>query len=252
MNSSSHRRDELEEASPLLGQDAAGWERHASQIATYTGFAWRSVIVGLAIGVLVCLTNIHFGLQTGYINIMGMPSALIGFGVFQLLQKHLELSFCPAENTLIQTVASSVGAMPAAAGLVGMIPSLEYLVPLSNGSYARLGLVRLCIWSFGISVFGLVFAMILRNRIILKENLRFPTGTATALTINVLHQDNSIADLEFAVPSATVLEERIETSDAESEHLPTTSPKVGLREIGVAMVLSGSYVCSSKSCFYSN
>ncbi|RDL33005.1 Uncharacterized protein BP5553_08444 [Venustampulla echinocandica] len=249
----SHSGDE--EARPLLDQDAEddrllnstsrGGSYTVPYPGPYAGFAWRSVLLGLAIGILVCLTNIHFGLQTGYINIMGMPSALIGFGIFQLLQKHLKLPFSAAENVLVQTVASSVGAMPATAGLVGVIPALEFLVPRPDGASSHPNLMRLCIWSLGTSIFGLVFAMTLRNRIILKEKLRFPTGTATAVTINVLHQEKSVPVPDLDATSDTVLEDRIEGSDAGYEHSPTISPYVGLRDISVAMGLSGVYTTIS-------
>lgn len=51
----------------------------------------------------------------------------------------------------------------------------------------RLPFMRLCGWSAGIAVFGLVFAAMLREQIIPQEALRFPTGTASALLVDVLH-----------------------------------------------------------------
>ncbi|KAK2592979.1 OPT super [Conoideocrella luteorostrata] len=218
----SHLGDE--ETRPLLERDAevdghrssSTSSRGSPNIPPRADFAWCSVLLGLAMGAFVCLTNIHFGLQAGYINIMGTPSALIGFGMFQLLQKNPNLPFSPAENVLVQTVASSVGAMPATAGLVRVIPALEFLFPLPDGAPSHTGIARLCIWSLGTSVFGLVCLIILRDRIILKEKLRFPVRSATALTISVLHQQKGAIDRDLAATPDTVVmvEEHMEGSDA--------------------------------------
>ncbi|KAI8946391.1 oligopeptide transporter [Xylaria longipes] len=135
-----------------------------------------------AFGVLVCLSNIHFGLQTGYVNIMQIQSAFGGFAALRLINKYTEKTYGISENIMIQTVSSAVGAMPAGAGLIGVIPALEYLIP----EPVKLSFGQLCAWSMRISIFGLVFAYLLRERIILRENLRFPTGTATALMLDVL------------------------------------------------------------------
>ncbi|KAF2793624.1 OPT-domain-containing protein [Melanomma pulvis-pyrius CBS 109.77] len=217
-----HRSDETapllgpeEEAQTFIGAKPA----NVSWVLPYEGFAWRSVALGVIIGSIVCLTNIHFGLKTGYINIMSMPSALIGFGAFELVKKHLEFPFSPAENVLIQTVASSVGAIPATAGLVGVIPALEFLTSPADGGPAKTTLLRLCIWSLGISAFGLMFAVILRERVILKDRLRFPTGTATALMVNVLHNEKGTTTSHSEISSQSSAGSESGTSFLDAEEL---------------------------------
>jgi uncharacterized oligopeptide transporter (OPT) family protein len=252
---SDHDRDET---SPLLDRqneehDLVSVKRTTSSlILPCEGFAWRSVILGGFIGSAVCLTNMHFGLQTGYINIMSMPSALIGYGVFEFIKKHLAFPFSPAENVLIQTVASSVGAMPAAAGLVGAIPALELLISPADGGPAKTSLLGLCIWSLGISAFGLLFAVMLRERIILKERLRFPTGTATALMVNVLHSEKSQtrqlshtgshSSRESGRRVSLPVAEETRNQRSRIDDSEASKPQAGLKSIFVAMFLSGFYV----------
>ncbi|CEO59367.1 Putative Oligonucleotide transporter [Penicillium brasilianum] len=161
-------------------------------------FTPRSLIVGLIIGALITFSNTYFGLQTGWISTMAMPSALIGFSVFKVLTKYLSFPFTPIENVLIQTVAGAVGTMPLGCGFVGVIPALEFLLkdgedgPKGDGGEGeggplKLGFWKLVVWSLGVCLFGVVFAVPLRKEVIVREKLRFPSGTASALMLRVLH-----------------------------------------------------------------
>ncbi|KAE8153882.1 OPT oligopeptide transporter protein-domain-containing protein [Aspergillus avenaceus] len=161
-------------------------------------FTSRSLIVGLIIGALITFSNTYFGLQTGWISTMAMPSALIGFSVFKVLSKHLSYPFTPIENVLIQTVAGAVGTMPLGCGFVGVIPALEFLIrggedgPSGDGGDGeggplKLNFWKLVIWSLGVCLFGVVFAVPLRKEVLIREKLRFPSGTASALMLRVLH-----------------------------------------------------------------
>ncbi|KAJ5351306.1 hypothetical protein N7452_000280 [Penicillium brevicompactum] len=165
-------------------------------------FTPRSLLVGLIIGALITFSNTYFGLQTGWISTMAMPSALIGFSVFKVLSKHLSFPFTPVENVLIQTVAGAVGTMPLGCGFVGVIPALEFLLKSGEdgpegdggdgeGGPLNLSFWKLVIWSLGVCLFGVVFAVPLRKEVIVREKLRFPSGTASALMLKVLHGSGS-------------------------------------------------------------
>ena len=145
------------------------------------------MIVGLVVGILICFSNTFFGLQTGWISGMTMPASLIGFAFFKTFARSLSYPFSPVENVLVQTVATSVGTMPLGSGFVGVIPALEYLLASAENGPLKLGLGRLVVWSLGLSFFGVVFGVPLRKQVIIREELKFPSGTATALMIGVLH-----------------------------------------------------------------
>ncbi|QSS49814.1 oligonucleotide transporter [Histoplasma capsulatum var. duboisii H88] len=162
-------------------------------------FTARSLLMGLAIGTLITFSNTYFGLQTGWISTMAMPSSLIGFAAFKALSRHLSFPFTPIENVLIQTVAGAVGSMPLGCGFVGVIPSMEFLLRdgpdgergaddgQGEGGPLKLPFGKLVVWSLGVCLFGVVFAVPLRKEVIIREKLKFPSGTATALMIRVLH-----------------------------------------------------------------
>jgi uncharacterized oligopeptide transporter (OPT) family protein len=150
-------------------------------------FTLRGVLVGLVIGIIICFSNTYFGLQTGWVSGMAMPSALLGFAYFKTVARWISFPFSPVENVLVQSVAGAVGTMPLGCGFVAVIPALEYLLlPEENGPL-HLSLGKLIVWAVGICFFGVVFAVPLRRQVIIREKLKFPSGTATALMIGVLH-----------------------------------------------------------------
>ena len=172
----------------LLQRDDAQ-EFLAEQAEQGQNFTLRGVLVGLAIGVIICFSNMYFGLQTGWVSGMAMPAALIGFGFFKTVARCIDYPFTPVENVLVQTVAGALGTMPLGCGFVGVMPALNYLLtPEENGPLV-LSTGKLIVWSLGICFFGVVFAVPLRREVIIREKLKFPSGTATALMIGVLHGD---------------------------------------------------------------
>ncbi|TGO56598.1 hypothetical protein BOTNAR_0219g00060 [Botryotinia narcissicola] len=150
-------------------------------------FTVRGILVGLGVGLIICFSNMYFGLQTGWVSSMAMPASLIGFAFFKTLSKHLDLPFTPVENVLVQTVAGSMGTMPLGCGFVGVMPALNYMLKKEEQGPIFLSTWKLILWSLGLCFFGVVFAVPLRRQVIIKEKLKFPSGTATALMIGVLH-----------------------------------------------------------------
>ncbi|RDL37230.1 Uncharacterized protein BP5553_04663 [Venustampulla echinocandica] len=157
-------------------------------------FTLRGILVGLGVGLIICFSNMYFGLQTGWISSMSMPASLIGFAFFKTLAKHIELPFTPVENVLVQTVAGSMGTMPLGCGFVGVMPALNYMLKREEQGPIFLGMWKLMLWALGLCFFGVVFAVPLRRQVIIREKLKFPSGTATALMIGVLHGKEATAE----------------------------------------------------------
>ncbi|KAI9690096.1 MAG: hypothetical protein M1820_010035 [Bogoriella megaspora] len=153
-------------------------------------FTLRGVLVGLVIGLVICFSNMYFGLQTGWVSGMAMPSALIGFAFFKSVSRFIDYPFTPVENVLVQSVAGSVGTMPLGCGFVGVVPALNYLLKPEENGPLDIALWKLIVWAVGICFFGVAFAVPLRREVIIREKLKFPSGTATALMIGVLHGDS--------------------------------------------------------------
>lgn len=98
-------------------------------------FTARGIAVGLGVGLIICFSNMYFGLQTGWVSTMTMPASLLGFGFFKTVSRHLKLPFSPVENVLVQTVAGSMAIMPLGCGFVGVVGSCP--TPITHPSLAR-------------------------------------------------------------------------------------------------------------------
>lgn len=150
-------------------------------------FTFRGVAAGLLVGLVICFSNMYFGLQTGWVSMMTMPASLMGFGIFKTLSRHLAFPFSPVENVLVQTVAGSMAIMPLGCGFVGVLPAMNFLLKDSEQGPINLSMWQLIVWSLGLCYFGVVFAVPLRRQVIIREKLKFPSGFSTAVLISVLH-----------------------------------------------------------------
>ncbi|ROW03703.1 hypothetical protein VMCG_05386 [Cytospora schulzeri] len=150
-------------------------------------FTFRGVAAGLLVGLVICFSNMYFGLQTGWVSMMTMPASLMGFGIFKTLSRHLQFPFSPVENVLVQTVAGSMAIMPLGCGFVGVLPAMNFLLKDEEQGPINLSTWQLVVWSLGLCYFGVVFAVPLRRQVIIREKLKFPSGFSTAVLISVLH-----------------------------------------------------------------
>jgi len=150
---------------------------------------------------------------------MSIQSALIGF----LISKMLPHPLSPQEIIVVQTTAVATGTMPLAAGFVGILPALTLLDEQRDGSPPiRLNWINAVGWSCSVAFFGwdsiseLHEGHAYRSKgyschlpyankwydshisssksfgtyfpQIIEEQLPFPSGTATAHLISVLHK----------------------------------------------------------------
>ncbi|GME95001.1 unnamed protein product [[Candida] boidinii] len=161
----------------------------------------RSIIAGLFIGSIVLISNFQFGLQTGWVSMMSLPSALLGFAIFETLQNHLDYKFTDVENVFVQSVAVAVGTGPLAYGFVGIIPAIEKFMTVEESGLPNgvdlSPIWKLIVWSTGLAFFGVFFAIPLRKQVVVKEKLPFPSGSATASLISVFHGTEIFDDDEI-------------------------------------------------------
>ena len=153
----------------------------------------RATLVGLAIGLLVLVLNFQFGLQTGWVLMMLLPSALLGYAVFHACP--LRHKFTDVENVFVQSVAVAAGTGPLAFGLVGIVPAIEKFLTGDETGYSHpmtFSLAQLMVWLLGLGFFGVFFAVPLRKQVIVREKLPFPLGLATATLVLVLHQTATV------------------------------------------------------------
>ena len=77
----------------------------------------RAVTTGLCVGSILCFSNTYFGLQTGWVTMGSLQSAILGFGVFRVLNCFdCMKGFTVEENVIVQTTSVATATMPLAAG----------------------------------------------------------------------------------------------------------------------------------------
>ncbi|SET02708.1 oligopeptide transporter, OPT superfamily [Myxococcus fulvus] len=140
----------------------------------------RAVGMGLLVGSLLAVTNVSMGLKLGWWESGSVMAAVLGFGSLAAVSRRRGAPYTTLENNLTQVSAVAVGAMPAAAGLLGPLPALMLLGLDVPG-------VAVAAWSVALGVLGVLAAHLLRRRLMEEERLAFPTGIATAELITAMH-----------------------------------------------------------------
>lgn len=151
---------------------------------------FRAVFTGCLLGSVVAAMNIFVGLKIGWTLGGSLIAAILGYS-FWFLMPFRRLSVL--ETNIAQTAGSACGSMASTSGLVAAIPALGLLG-------VTLDYAELMLWSCAVGFLGVFYAVPLRNQMVVLERLRFPTGTATASTIQSMHSDG-----EEAVRQARVL-----------------------------------------------
>ncbi len=134
----------------------------------------RAVAVGCLLGGVVSAMNIYFGLRTGWSIGGSLIAAILGYSFFAAVP--FGKGYTVLEANITQTAGSAAGTMTSAAGLLACIPAMGML------GY-DLSYLELTLWAGSIAYLGVFFAVPLRRQMVVVEQLRFPTGTATANTI---------------------------------------------------------------------
>lgn len=141
----------------------------------------RAILTGMAIGAVLTPCNVYSGLKIGWSFNMSVAAGLIAYALWNTLARTgsvrpLDLK----ENNINQTAASSAASI-VSSGLAAPIPALTLLTG------QELAWQALAIWLFVVSLLGVVVAAGLRNQMLMRENLAFPSGVVTAEAMQEIH-----------------------------------------------------------------
>ncbi len=141
----------------------------------------RAVVVGMAIGGVMCLSNLYVFFKTGWSLGVTLTACILAFGVFKALgAAKIAKPLGALENNALTTVASGAGYMTGG----GNMAAFGALLMVTTLRPEGFGLVA---WFGVIAALGVFVAIPIKRQLINKEALAFPTGTATAETIRSLH-----------------------------------------------------------------
>ena len=152
----------------------------------------RAVIVGMLIGVVMCVSNLYVFFKTGWSMGVTITAAILAWAVFRGLAA-IGADRRPLgelENNALTTVASGAGYMTGG-GNMAAYGALLMIITATPGVMETPSTPALIIWFAAIAALGVFVAIPIKRQLINKEGLAFPTGTATALTIKSLHSTSS-------------------------------------------------------------
>lgn len=187
----------------------------------------RAILTGMLLGALLTPCNVYSGLKIGWSFNVSIIALLVASGFWALLDR-LRLSgpLGVGEGNIAQTTASS-SANIISGGLVAPVPALAMLTG------ANLPADQLVAWVFAVSFLGIWVAWYLRDSLILRSGLPFPTGRATAETLLELFEQGREAALKLRVLLAsTALAGGLKWMDATWLALPRPSLGFSLPALG--------------------
>jgi len=140
----------------------------------------RAIVTGMILGAILSLTNVYAGLKIGWGFNMSIAAMLISFGFYTALQRAGVRKWGMLENNINQTAASSAASI-SSAGLVAPIPALAVITG------EELAYPVLVVWTLAVSLVGVVVAIGIRKQMLLRDQLPFPGGIASAETIKQMY-----------------------------------------------------------------
>ncbi|RIA47743.1 OPT/YSL family transporter [Dichotomicrobium thermohalophilum] len=141
----------------------------------------RAILTGMAIGAVLTPCNVYSGLKIGWAFNMSVAAGLVAYALWNVAGRAAG-GRCIGllENNINQTSASSAASI-VSSGLAAPIPALTLLTG------QELAWQALAIWLFVVSLLGVVVAAGLRNQMLMRENLSFPSGVVTAEAMQEIH-----------------------------------------------------------------
>jgi len=142
----------------------------------------RAVVVGMLLGALMCLSNLYVVLKAGWSFGVTLTACVVAYGLFRLGRQLglVRREFGILENNAMGSVASSAGFMTGG----GNLPAMGALLVLTGLRPEPLAMMA---WLATIAMLGVFTAVPIKRQLINVEELPFPTGTATAETLQALH-----------------------------------------------------------------
>ncbi len=146
---------------------------------------WRAVLMGGMLGAVLSLTNLYIGLKSGWGFGVAITACVLSFSLWQAFR---QMGLAKSDMTILENNAMQSTASAAGYSTGGTLVSAIAAYLLVTGEHMPYGL--LTAWIFFLAVLGVTLAIPMKRQMINVERLRFPTGTAAAMTLRSLHADN--------------------------------------------------------------
>jgi OPT family oligopeptide transporter len=160
----------------------------------------RAIIAGMLIGGLMCLSNLYVFFKTGWSMGVTVTACILAFALFELLRatRLTKDDFTILENNAMSSVASAAGYMTGG----GNMAAYGALLMITT---ARPDPLWMMVWFAVIATMGVFAAIPIKRQLINREKLAFPTGAATAATLESMHEARHATGAARGTSKAKVL-----------------------------------------------
>ncbi len=194
--------DDYEKLKPLditpaevLEMDEATWYAKVYRGEDVPQLTLRAVAMGSVLGFVLAFTNLYIGLKTGWGLGVAITACILSYAFYSTAHAAglAKTRMTILETNCMQSTASSAGY--ATGGT--MVSAIAALLMLSatdaNPQGEHLAWPVLVMWTFFLGALGTVIAIPMKRNLINKERLKFPSGTAAAVTLQSLYSEGSEA-----------------------------------------------------------
>ncbi len=158
------------------------WFEHYYQGDHVPQLTVRAVLMGMALGGVMSLSNLYVGLKTGWGLGVAITACILSYAIWSsfvkvgLARTHMSV----LENNCMQSTASSAG-YSTGGTMVSAIAA--YLIITGE----NMPMAVLFCWTAFLALLGVSIAVPMKRQMINREQLKFPSGIAAAETLRSLH-----------------------------------------------------------------
>jgi len=160
------------------------WFKNVYQGDSMPQLTLRAVLMGSALGAVMCLSNLYIGLKTGWALGVAITSCILSFSIFKTMRavfpRYFRSDMSILENNCMQSTASSAGYSTGGTMVSGVA---AYLILTGHHMPWHI----LILWTFFLAALGVFLAIPMKRQMINVEQLKFPSGIAAAETLKSLH-----------------------------------------------------------------
>lgn len=155
----------------------------------------RATLMGSVLGFLLAFTNLYIGLKTGWGLGVAITACILSYSIWSGFRT---LGIAKSQMTILETNCMQSTASAAGYSTGGfMVSAVAALLLLSatsdNPRGEHLSLTTLALWTVGLAALGTIMAIPMKRNMINRERLKFPSGTAAAVTLQSLYSEGAAA-----------------------------------------------------------
>jgi uncharacterized oligopeptide transporter (OPT) family protein len=195
-------QEEYEKYKPLdippdqvLEMDEDEWYEKVYRGESFPQLTIRAVLMGSVLGFLLAFTNLYVGLKTGWALGVAITACIVSYVVWNIFLK-IKLAKTPMtilETNCMQSTASAAGYSTGGTMVSAISAMLLLSASDANPKGEHMPLMALVLWTISVAALGTVLAIPMKRNMINQEKLKFPSGTAAAVTLQSLYSEGTEA-----------------------------------------------------------